>query len=141
MGKIILAACFITDLGTVLALGIVFAHFDAWLALFGAATAVVLWLLPKFAPWFFDKVGHRVSEPEAKFVSLILLSLGGLSQVAGSEAVLPAYLVGMALAPVCMKDPELPHRFRIIAFTILTPFYFLKAGSLVEFKSVVRRLV
>ena len=121
LGKIILAACFITDLGTVLALGIVFAHFDAWLALFGAATAVVLWLLPKFAPWFFDKVGHRVSEPETKFVSLILLSLGGLSQVAGSEAVLPAYLVGMALAPVCMKDPELPHRFRIIAFTILTP--------------------
>ena len=57
LGKIILAACFITDLGTVLALGIVFAHFDIWLALFGAATAVVLWLLPKFAPWFFDKVG------------------------------------------------------------------------------------
>ena len=92
--------------------------------------------LPKFAPWFFDKVGHRVSEPETKFVLLILLSLGGLSQVAGSEAVLPAYLVGMALAPVYMKDPELPHRFRIIAFTILTPFYFLKAGSLVEFKAV-----
>jgi Kef-type K+ transport system membrane component KefB len=137
LGKIILAACFITDLGTVLALGVVFAHFDVWLALFGAATAIVLWLLPRFAPWFFDKVGHRVSEPETKFVSLILLSLGGLSQVAGSEAVLPAYLVGMALAPVCMKDPELPHRFRIIAFTILTPFYFLKAGSLVEFRAVV----
>src|SRR6185437_14169711 len=51
LGKIILAACFITDLGTVLALGIVFAHFDAWLALFGGATAVALWLLPRFAPW------------------------------------------------------------------------------------------
>ena len=137
LGKIILAACFITDLGTVLALGIVFAHFDAWLALFGAATAIVRWLLPKFAPWFFDKVGHRVSEPETKFVSLIFCRSAGLSQVAGSEAVLPAYLVGMALAPVCMKDPELPHRFRIIAFTILTPFYFLKAGSLVDFRAVV----
>jgi Kef-type K+ transport system membrane component KefB len=136
LGKIILAACFITDLGTVLALGIVFAHFDAWLALFGAATAVVLWLLPRFAPWFFNAVGHRVSEPEAKFVSLILLSLGGLSQIAGSEAVLPAYLIGMALAPSFIKDHELGHRFRIIAFTILTPFYFLKAGSLVDFGAV-----
>lgn len=132
LGKIILAACFITDLGTVLALGIVFAHFDAWMALFGAATAVALWLLPRFAPWFFDKVGHRVSEPETKFVSLVLLGLGGLSQIAGSEAVLPAYLVGMALAPAFIKDPELPHRMRIIAFSILTPFYFLKAGSLVS---------
>ncbi len=136
LGKIILAACFINDLGTVFALGIVFAHFDVWLAFFGAATAVVLWLLPRFAPWFFKAVGHRVSEPEAKFVSLVLLSLGGLAQIAGSEAVLPAYLIGMALAPAFLKDQGLGHRFRIIAFTILTPFYFLKAGSLVEFSAL-----
>jgi Kef-type K+ transport system membrane component KefB len=137
LGKIILAACFVTDLGTVLALGIVFAKFDLWLALFGAVTAVALYLLPRFAPWFFRKVGHRVSEPETKFVSLVLLSLGGLASVAGSEAVLPAYLVGMALAPAFLSDPELPHRMRIIAFTILTPFYFLKAGSLVDLHAVV----
>jgi Kef-type K+ transport system membrane component KefB len=136
LGKIILAACFVTDLGTVLALGIVFAHFDLWLALFGAATALALWLLPRFAPWFFDKVGRRVSEPETKFVSLVLLGLGGLSQIAGSEAVLPAYLVGMALAPAFMTHSELPHRMRIIAFSILTPFYFLKAGSLVSWSTL-----
>src|SRR5271156_5840098 len=137
MGKIILAACFVNDLGTVLALGVVFAHYDLWLAFFGAVTAAVLWLLPRFAPWFFAQVGHRVSEPETKFVALVLLGLGGLSSVAGSEAVLPAYLVGMALAPAFLGDPELPHRMRIIAFTILTPFYFLKAGSLVDFRDLV----
>lgn len=137
IGKIILAACFVNDLGTVLALGIVFAHFDLWLGLFGAATAVALWLLPRFAPWFFRTVGRRVSEPETKFISVVLLALGGLASVAGSEAVLPAYLVGMALAPAFLGDPELPHRMRIIAFTILTPFYFLKAGSLVDFEAVI----
>jgi Kef-type K+ transport system membrane component KefB len=136
IGKIILAACFVNDLGTVLALGIVFAHYDLRLAFFGAATAIVLWLLPRFAPWFFAQVGHRVSEPETKFVAVILLALGGLASAAGSEAVLPAYLVGMALAPAFLADPELPHRMRIIAFTILTPFYFLKAGSLVEFSEI-----
>ena len=66
----------------------------------------------------------------------MLLALGGLASIAGSEAVLPAYLVGMALAPAFLNDPELPHRMRIIAFTILTPFYFLKAGSLVDFHAV-----
>lgn len=136
IGKIILAGCFVTDLGTVLALGIVFAKFDIWLGLFGGATAIALWLLPRFAPWFFTKVGHRVSEPQTKFVSLVLLSLGGLASLAGSEAVLPAYLVGMALAPAFLGDPGLPHRMRVIAFTILTPFYFLKAGSLVDFHAV-----
>ena len=49
---------------------------------------------------------------------------------------LPAYLVGMALAPAFLKDPELAHRMRIIAFTILTPFYFLKAGSLVSLGTI-----
>jgi Kef-type K+ transport system membrane component KefB len=138
MGKIILAGCFINDLGTVLALGVVFSHYDLRLALFGAITALALWLLPRFAPWFFAQVGGRVSEPETKFVALVLLGLGGLAAVAGSEAVLPAYLVGMALAPAFLADQELPRRMRIIAFTILTPFYFLKAGSLVELGQIVQ---
>ena len=136
IGKIILAACFINDLGTVLALGIVFAHYDLWLLLFGAVTAAVIVLLVRYAPWMFKSLGNRVSEPQTKFVSLILLALGGLASVAGSEAVLPAYLVGMALAPTFLAEHELAHRMRIIAFSILTPFYFLKAGSLVEAHAV-----
>jgi Kef-type K+ transport system membrane component KefB len=137
LGKIILAACFINDLGTVLALGIVFAHYDLWLLLFGAVTAAVLFGLTRYAPWLFKSLGQRVSEPQTKFVSLILLSLGGLASVAGSEAVLPAYLVGMVLAPTFIAERELGHRMRIIAFSILTPFYFLKAGSLVQAHAVV----
>jgi Kef-type K+ transport system membrane component KefB len=137
IGKIILAACFINDLGTVLALGIVFARYDLLLLLFGAVTAVVLVILTRYAPWMFKSLGQRVSEPQTKFVSLILLGLGGMASVAGSEAVLPAYLVGMALAPTFLAERELPHRMRIIAFSILTPFYFLKAGSLVDARAVV----
>jgi Kef-type K+ transport system membrane component KefB len=141
IGKIILAACFINDLGTVLALGIVFAHYDVRLLLFGAVTAAVLIILGRYAPWMFKRLGSRVSEPQTKFVALILLGLGGLAAVAGSEAVLPAYLVGMALAPTFLAERELPHRMRIIAFSILTPFYFLKAGSLVEAHAVAQSIV
>jgi len=136
LGKIILAACFINDLGTVLALGIVFAEADWKLAAFAAVTLAAICILPGVAPWFFRRVGDRVSEPQTKFVALVLLFLGGLASVAGSEAVLPAYLVGMALAPAFAHHPELPRRMRIITFGVLTPFYFLKAGSLVEFGTV-----
>src|SRR5690348_4803412 len=47
IGKLILAACFINDLGTVLALGVLFANFNGLLALFVVATTVVLWFLPR----------------------------------------------------------------------------------------------
>jgi len=137
IGKIILAACFINDLGTVLALGVVFARYGLRLLIFGAVTVAVLVVLTLYAPWMFKRLGQRVSEPQTKFVSLVLLGLGGMASVAGSEAVLPAYLVGMALAPTFLADRELPRRMRIIAFSILTPFYFLKAGSLVEFRAVI----
>ena len=130
IGKIILAACFVNDLGTVLALGLVFAHYNLWLASFAMATALVLWLLARFAPRLLQALGNRVSEPQTKFVALVLLFLGGLASVAGSEAVLPAYLVGMVLAPTFLKDRELPNRMRTVAFTILTPFYFLRPARL-----------
>jgi Kef-type K+ transport system membrane component KefB len=132
IGKIILTACFVNDFGTVLALGIVFANYNLWMIAFAAATVVVLVGLPFLAPWLFARLGSRVSEPQIKFVLLVLFALGGLADTVKSEAVLPAYLIGLALAPVFLKDRELMHRTRVIAFTILTPFYFLKAGSLIR---------
>lgn len=60
--------------------------------------------------------------------------------MAKSEAVLPAYLVGMVLAPFFLKERVLAQRMRVIAFTLLTPFYFLKAGSLVKFDTVISAL-
>jgi len=137
MGKIILAACFVTDVGTVLALGIVFANYNIWLALFAVATALALWLVPRVVPAFASRFGGRVSEPEAKLILLILFLLGGLAAMAKSEAVLPAYLVGMMLASFFVKERPLAQRLRTITFTILTPFYFLKAGSYIKFDTII----
>ncbi len=136
LGKIILAACFINDLGTVLALGLLFANFNGWLALFALATGLAMWLLPKLVPVFFRATGNRISEPETKFILLVLFLLGGLANLAKTEAVLPAYLVGMVLAPFFLKERVFAQRLRVTAYTLLTPFFFLKAGSLVQFKAV-----
>jgi len=136
LGKLILAACFITDLGTVLALGVLFANFNAWLLLFVAVTAAVLWQLPRLTKLVIARVGHRVSEPEVKFIFLVLFLLGGLAKLAQSEAVLPAYLVGLVIAGVFVRDRVLMDRMRAIAFTMLTPFYFLKAGLYVALPAV-----
>ena len=65
-------------------------------------------------PWFFARLGSRVSEPQIKFVLVILFVLGGLANTAKSEAVLPAYLIGMVLAPVFLVDRELM-RVRVLA--------------------------
>lgn len=137
IGKLILAACFVTDLGTVLFLGILFADVNPVLILFAAVTAVALVIVPRVTRWLSDHVPNRVSEPEIKFLFLVLLLLGGLAQTAKSEAVLPAYLIGLATAGVFTGNRVLVDRMRATAFSLLTPFYFLKAGLFVSLPAVI----
>jgi len=133
LGKMILAACFITDFGTVLALGTLFANYDLWLLLFVIVTLIVLWFMPRWTQSIITRFGAtRVSEPEVKFIFVILFFLGGLATSAKSEAVLPAYLVGLVVAGVFLRDKTLVHRMRSIAFAVFTPFYFIKAGLYVS---------
>lgn len=141
LGKIILAACFITDLGTVLALGVLFAHFNSWLYLFIGVTIVVLFLVTKAAGPFVKALGGRVSQAEVKFVYFVLFLLGGLALKANSEAVLPAYLLGLVMATLLAKEKDMLYRMRTSAFAILTPFFFLKAGLLISLKALLAGLV
>jgi Kef-type K+ transport system membrane component KefB len=136
LGKIILAACFINDIGTVLALGLVFANYNLELLVFAVVTIAAVVVLPWIVPRLFRWMGKRASEPDIKFLFLMLFCLGGLANLGKSEAVLPAYLIGMALAAFFVDQKELQQRLRAICFAFLTPFYFLKAGSLIEAKAL-----
>ena len=137
LGKIILAACFINDIGTVLALGLIFANYNIYLLVFVLATIAVMAVLPFVVPPLFARISGRASEPEIKFLFIVLFVLGGLANLGKSEAVLPAYLIGMVLAPFFIKNAELQFRMRAICFAFLTPFYFLKAGSLIEARALI----
>ncbi len=131
-GKAMLAACFVTDLGTVLALGLIFSPFSIKTLIFVVACGVLFAILPAVTPRFFRKYGGRVSELETKFILLALFTMGGLAIWAGSEAVLPAYLIGMLLAGSVGRDHSLIRRLRTLTFGLLTPFYFIRAGSFVS---------
>src|SRR5438067_12059007 len=133
MGKMILAACFITDFGTVLALGTLFANYNLWLLLFVIVTLIVLWFMPRWTQLIITRLGAtQVSEPEVKFIFFVLFLLGGLATAAKSEAVLPAYLLGLVVAGVFLRYKTLVRRMRSIAFAVFTPFYFIKAGLYVS---------
>ncbi len=136
-GKAILAACFINDLGTVIALGLIFAPFTIRTLVFVGVSVVVFAALPFITPRFFRRYGGRVSELEAKFILLALFGMGGLALWAGSEPVLPAYIIGMVLAGTVGKDHVLIRRLRTLTFGLLTPFYFIRAGSFVSMPALV----
>jgi glutathione-regulated potassium-efflux system ancillary protein KefC len=136
-GKTVLAACFITDLGTVLALGLIFSPFTIRTVIFVVISLVVCIGLPFFTPRFFRHYGGRPSEIEAKFLLGVLFAMGALAGWAGSEAVLPAYVIGMVLAKAVGRDHQLIRRLRTLSLGLLTPFYFIRAGSYISIPALV----
>ena len=136
-GKTVLAACFVTDLGTVIALGLLFAPFTLKTLIFVAALAIAAIALPWLTPRFFRRFGGRPSELEAKFLLVCLFGLGALAAWADSEAVLPAYVLGMMLAGTVGRDHALVRRVRTLTFGLLTPFYFIRAGSFVSVPALI----
>lgn len=136
-GKAILAACFVNDLGTVIALGLIFSPFTKRTLIFVVVSLAVFLILPFLTPRFFKLYGGRVSELEAKYLLFLLFAMGGLAVWSGSEAVLPAYIIGMVLAGTVGKDHVLIRRLRTLTFGLLTPFYFIRAGSFVSVKILI----
>jgi glutathione-regulated potassium-efflux system ancillary protein KefC len=136
-GKTVLAACFVTDLGTVVALGLIFAPFTIKTLIFLGVGVVVFVILPWLTPRFFRLYGNRPSELETKYLLFCLFGMGALATWADSEAVLPSYLIGMVLAGTVGKDHALVRRLRTLTFGLLTPFYFIRAGSFVSIPDLI----
>jgi Kef-type K+ transport system membrane component KefB len=132
-GQLILAACFMTDLGTVVGLGLLFANYNGWLVGLIVAIGLSIAFVPKLLPGTFARTARFVSEPALRLLFLIILSLSALATAAKSEGVLPAYFLGLACAGFLISNVEVSRRLRSMTMGFLAPFYFLKAGTLVSF--------
>jgi Kef-type K+ transport system membrane component KefB len=128
IGKLIMTSTFVTDFGVALALALLFVKPTWWLVPFVIVSLVVIWIMIALQPWFFGRYGERVIEPEIKGAVAALLVLMFFAEKAQSHAVLPAFILGLALARIFHEYPELTRRFRVVAFALLTPFFFLKGG-------------
>jgi glutathione-regulated potassium-efflux system ancillary protein KefC len=136
-GKGILGACFVTDLGTVIALGLMFSPFSWKTAAFIAACVAAFVVLPVVTPHLVNHYANRTAAFRTKWVLFILFGLGALALWAGSEAVLPAYIAGMLLSKDLSADHAFIRRLRTMTIGFLSPFYFLRAGSLVSVPALV----
>ena len=131
-GKGVLGSCFVNDLGTVIALGVLFAPFTWRILVFAAVSLLAFWLLPLVTPRLMNHYANRTAAFRTKWVLFILFGLGALAVWAGSEAVLPAYIAGMVLATALGSDHAFVRRLRTLTIGFLTPIYFLRAGSFVS---------
>jgi Kef-type K+ transport system membrane component KefB len=122
IGKLIMSATFVTDVGTALALSAIFIRPNARFPLFLVASIAVILVLPRIAPWFFGRYGDRVIEPEIKLVFVARFVFMVLADAAKGHGVLPAFILGLALANHFREHRKEQKRRRVVAFAFLTPF-------------------
>ena len=127
-GKLIMAATFVTDFGVAAALSLLFIHPNWWLVLFVAVSVAIIVIMPALHRWFFARYGNRVIEPEIKGAFAAILVLMYVAELAQSHAVLPAFILGLAVSHIFEQHREEQRRFRVVTFAFLTPFFFLKGG-------------
>jgi Kef-type K+ transport system membrane component KefB len=136
-GQLILAACFFTDLGTVVALGLLFANYNLWLVALTLGIVLSVVLIPKFLPGLFERGRQYVSEPGVRVLLTIIFGLAALAVFAKSEGVLPAYFLGLGCAGVMVTHADVKRRLQTMTMTLLAPFYFLKAGTYIQFGAAI----
>jgi Kef-type K+ transport system membrane component KefB len=140
IGKLIMSACFVTDMCTVIALSLIFVKPTVWFPVFLVVSVAFIVLMPKLSPWFFGRYGDRVIEPEIKLVFVILFVLMVLGNEANSQAVLPAFVLGLVMSRHYRQHQEEQRRLRVVAFAFLTPFFFLRGGLNVSLAAVFANL-
>lgn len=135
LGKLIMASTFITDFGTAAALSVLFVSPTPWIVAFLGVSAAMIVIMPRLQPWFFRRYGNRVIEPEIKGAFAALLTLMYVGRLADSHAVLPAFVLGLAVSSVFAAHRAEQRRFRVV-FAMLTPFFFIKAGMSVGLSAI-----
>jgi Kef-type K+ transport system membrane component KefB len=140
IGKLLMSATFVTDMGTALALSAIFIKPNIWFPLFLVVSVALMVALPKAAPWFFSRYGDRVIEPEIKLVFVCLFVLMVLADASNGHAVLPAFILGLAMSNHFAQHRREQERLRVVAFAFLTPFFFIKGGLNVSLGAVFANL-
>ncbi|NSW83472.1 MAG: cation:proton antiporter [Syntrophothermus sp.] len=135
-GKILMASCFVTDLGTAIALSTLFAQVRWTILIYITVSVIVLILAPRILSWVFQRYGDKVIEPEIKLILLLLFALIYVAELGASHAVLPAFILGLVVSKIFAKHRQVQHRLRIVSFAMLTPFFFIRAGMNVSLREI-----
>ena len=141
LGKIIMASTFITDMGTALALSIIFIKPTLYTAVFLAVSVVVILGAVVFSHRVLEhpRLRNKVIEPEIKYIFLLLLVFIYFAKLGDGHAVLPAFLLGLLMSRHFTESSttkELRNRLRTVAYAVITPLFFIVGGLKVSFSQI-----
>ncbi len=98
---------------------------------------LIVWFgVPLLSRWFFRTV-HQESYFEYLFVLAVVFAAGYLAELAGVEAIIGAFLAGLALNRQIPEAGPLMNRIQFVGNALFIPFFLLSVGMLVDLRALV----
>jgi Kef-type K+ transport system membrane component KefB len=140
-GKLLMSSTFVTDMGTAVALSIIFIKPTGFTLLFYAISIVVIVVASRFSHHLFNHsaIKNKVVESEIKYIFLLLLTLIYFANLGEGHAVLPAFVLGLFMSKYFGKESEhhlVIKRLRTVAYAIVTPIFFIVGGLRISFPMI-----
>jgi len=145
IGKMLMAATFVTDMGTALALSIMFIQPTIFTLVFYVGSILLIMFVHRFSPYILNHpiYFNKVIEPEIKFIFLVLLIFIFFAQLGGGQAILPAFILGLVMSKHFdekSKTRVILNRLRTVAYAFITPIFFIVGGMKVSFTLIIASL-
>lgn len=145
IGKLIMASTFITDMGTAIALSILFVKPTLYTAIFILVSLCAIYFTGNFSHHVFDnpKLKNKVIEPEIKYIFLLLFIFIFFANIGEGQAVLPAFVLGLVMSKHFIETSEtreVRNRLRTVAYAVITPIFFIVGGLKVSFPLILSAL-
>lgn len=100
---------------------------------FIAFASVIMLVFPPIARWFFKRYSDNVSQ--YIFVLVMVFSGAVLSEMAGIEGIIGAFLAGLALNKLIPRTSPLMNRIDFVGNAIFIPFFLLGVGMLIDYRA------
>lgn len=105
---------------------------------FAVLLLVIFGIIPKVAKWFFQKVeGEKTSH--YIFVLSVVFFAAFLSEIAGLEPIIGAFMAGLALNRLIPHSSALMNRIEFIGNSIFIPFFLISVGMIVDIRILIEK--
>ncbi|PRY87526.1 cation:proton antiporter [Mongoliibacter ruber] len=94
--------------------------------------AIVIFLFPLIGRWFFKKYDDNISQ--YIFVLALVFMAAFLAEAAGIEAIIGAFLAGLALNRLIPHTSPLMNRVEFVGNALFIPFFLIGVGMLIDYR-------
>jgi Kef-type K+ transport system membrane component KefB len=145
IGKLIMASTFITNMGTALALSILFIKPTLYTLVFVLVSVIVIYFATQFSHLIFEnpKLKNKVIEPEIKYIFVLLLIFIYFANLGAGQAILPTFLLGLFMSGHFSETAgarNVKTRLRTVAFAFITPIFFIVGGLRISLPAILSSL-